>query len=148
MMPSNLPQGGTKTTWSANQPFSEDFAAYYFAAQKLFLMCRKDKNLLVDLFDHVHEVYRMEMPYFDKGANKNNKTQQLEMAEKHDKIRKKIDVYISQPDGYKRNNFGRLYYEVDAFFSELTSIAVDKNFFPSRSQTRTVDQITDSLKLK
>lgn len=116
-------------------------------AQKLFLLCRKDRNLITDLFDHVHEIYRMELPYFDKG-NEKTESQEKKMAETHDVLRKAVDVYVMQNDSYKKHNFGTLYYKIDAFFTELTKIAVEKSFFPKASRQRTVDELTESMRLK
>jgi hypothetical protein len=137
---------GTNITWSANEKYLADFAIYFQAAQKLFLMCRRSNGLIVDLFDHVHEVYRMERPYLDKDGNKRNSTQLKEMDDRHDKLRKQVDHFATQSGRYQANNFGRLYYEIDAFFSELTHVAVEKNFFPRAAKVRTVQEITKSLR--
>ena len=126
--------GKTSITWTASQEYLQDFAAYFKTAQKLFVLCRKDRGLLIDLFDHMHEVYRMEVPYFDKDSG---------MEERHDELRKKVDAFVSAPDSYKKNNFGRLYYEIDAFFTELTTVAVQKNFFPKASKSRTPEEIAN-----
>jgi hypothetical protein len=102
-------------------------------AQMYFKMCRINMLRIRELFDAVHEVYRMELPYFSKDEGK-------EMAEKHDEIRKEVDNYLNQKDGFRKNNFGRIYYKIDGFFSTLTLKAVDKGFFPKKMVERTVEE--------
>ena len=106
-------------TWSANDAYLRNFAAYFMEAQMYFKLCRSNMLKIRELFDSVHEVYRMELPYFTKGEGET-------VCKKHDDIRKEVDNYLNQKDGYKKNNFGRLYYKIDGFFSDLTKMAVDK----------------------
>ncbi len=82
----------------------------------------------------------------DNTANSRNKTELIEMSEKHDVLRKKVDFFSTQNEVYQRDNFGKLYYEIDAFFTDLTRIAVRKNFFPNAVRERTIKDTINSLR--
>jgi hypothetical protein len=131
----------TSITWSANEEYLRDFAMYFIKAQMLFPLSRRDNKLLTHLFDHIHEVYRMELPYCDKKERD-------ELNTKHDDIRKRVENYLAQTDGYRRDNFGKLFYMLDNFFTRLTDVAVEKKFFPIASKSRTIKDLTGTLKLR
>jgi hypothetical protein len=120
-------------TWSANDAYLRNFAAYFMEAQMYFKICRMNMIRIRELFDSVHEVYRMELPYFTK-------TEKDELSKKHDDMRKDVDNYLNQRDGYRKNNFGRLYYKIDGFFTTLTEKACEKGFFPKKMVERTVEE--------
>lgn len=120
-------------TWSANDAYLRDFTAYFMTAQQYFQMCRSNMAFIRNLFDAVHEVYRMECPYFTT-------TEVKELGDEHDAIRKDIDNYLNRTDIYKKNNFGRLYYKIDGFFTKLNRKAVEKGFFPKKMVERTVEE--------
>lgn len=124
----------TTSLWSATPQFIQSFGNYYVRAQGMFELCRRDINMVVPLFDNIHEVFRMVYPYLDSEPNGTPVAEKLRMRERHDIIRKKVDDFKMKPDSFKRGNFGRLYYEIDEFFTELTDIAVQKRLFPGANR--------------
>jgi hypothetical protein len=131
----------TNITWSANDQYLKDFAAYFMQSQLTFRQCRANRNLVVDVFDYMHEVYRMEIPYLV--------AKELDgLSAEHDEIRKIVDNYSTSSDQYKAHNFGRIYYRMDAFFTKLTRIAVEKQFFPKKGTERTFNEKLDTMRQK
>lgn len=131
----------TAITWSANQQYLDDFAVYYRTAQKLFLISRKDTKLVVDLFDHVHQIYVMEEPYLDNVEHE-------KLLKMHDDIRKKVEWFASQNQAMQNRNFGSIYYLLDIFFRELNRIAVAKRFFPMAQRERSLDDKMNAMRQK
>jgi hypothetical protein len=144
-MPDESPK--TNITWSANENYLNQFSAYFTTAQKLFLMSRRNNGYILDLFYHVHEVYRMEEPYFDGDVTVEN-SQAWTLKTAHNQIQKNVEIYSRQPEGYRRNNFDRIYNQLDILFSELTKIAVQKNFFPKAQKARNLDDVKKSMRLQ
>jgi len=131
-MDKNAKEQKITSSWSANDIVLEDFMANYVRTQKLFRLCRRDRLLLIDLFDSMREVYRMERPYLRKSRKE-------AIIAKYTAIEKEIGNYLNAHENYRKNNFGRIYNMIDALFTELTEEAVDIHFFPTRITERTVE---------
>ena len=110
---------------SANPQYLQSFATYYTEAQALFVVGRKHPEYLPDIWDKVHEVYRMILPYLEGESLEKKK-------EQHSDLRQRMDRFRVMSHGDKRNNFLKYYYQIDTFFSELTVKAVEIGFFPNK----------------
>ena len=135
----------TNITWSANENFLQDFSAYFATAQKLFLMCRKDNRIVLDLFFHIHQLYIMEKPYLD-GDEGEVKTQAGGLKAAHDFIQHQTEIYSRSRDSYRRDNFDRIYRMLDLFFIELVDIAVQKKFFPMAQRARNLEDVKHAMR--
>ena len=102
--------------------YLQTFMDYYKMAQRMLILCRKNSEMLVELFDCIHTLYVMLMPYSD-GESMN------ELMERHNRLRKKIDNYAMMHHGEKKNNFGSIYYELDELFTKINMLAAKKKFF-------------------
>ena len=142
----------TNIGWSANERYLQDFANFFEMAQLAFQSSRDNIKLLPSLFDHVHEVYRMEQPYFEKRYNKEKELdadcELATMIKKHDDLQRRMDKYRTADPIFRKTNFRRLFNDVDLFFSILTTAAVEHNFFPRATRERTYDDKLDSMRQK
>lgn len=140
----------TNISWSANDRYLQDFANFFEMAQLAFRTSRDNIRLLPSLFDHVHEVYRMEKPYYDHKQGKDDRLdpecELAKMVGKHDELQRRMDRYRTADPIYRKTNFRRLYNDLDLFFTELTVAAVSHNFFPRATMERTYQDKLNALK--
>lgn len=127
------------SSWSANDIVLEDFMAKYIRTQAYFQVCRDNNRLLVKLFDSMREVYRMEKGYMRESSKRI-------MVAKYDKINKEINNYMNCGDNYKKHNFGRLYNQMDTFFTDLTEEAIAIHFWPTKITERSLDDKLSALR--
>jgi hypothetical protein len=136
------PIGKTNISWSANDRYLQNFANVFEIAQRTFPDCRKSHRNLPMLFDRIHEVYRMEFPYFDEAETR-------EIEKEHDALNIDVENYrktMQLNSLIAARNSPTLYKKLDMFFTKLTKKAVEHNFFPKGIKDRTMDDKLESLK--
>ncbi len=155
------PEQRTNITWSAYEEYLQDFSNYYKVAQRCFLDSYQNNVLIPSLWHLNHQLYIMEKPYYEKrlvpckicGKPKDGtdaQTQYERMKAWHDRIDKLVLNYRSNlgNERFRRNNSYHLLNVIDEFFTELTELAVEKNFFPKAFKPRSVLDLTSDLRLR
>jgi hypothetical protein len=129
-----------KISWNKHDEYLKNFYFYYTLAQRLFPLARGKHHFLIQAFDNIHESYRQLLPYI------NEKKKREEFETHHDEIKKDIDNFSTMRVTDQTENFGKIYYKVDKFFTELTIMAVEKGVFPPLQIDRTAREKADSLR--
>ena len=135
----------THITWSDNDGFLQDFTFYYRQAQQYHAACSSSRRFFIPFFTAIHEIYRMEEPYFENNA-KSGKTELEMFREEYEQLENDVNQYLSQDENFRYDNFHRILSKADRFFSKLTHVAVEKGFFPKVGKARTLEDVKKTLR--
>jgi len=127
-------QNRQTATMSISDSYLTELGGYFSLARRGFLECKHEMRYLFDIRDCLEQIYISLKPYCTKEQQEHFDAKFKEMQVCMKEFSK--GYFMAEQEDCHTPNFWPTRAKLLAFFSELTNLAVDLQFFPKRQEKR------------